>query len=357
MREKLSITTLRFLCGNPKSKICTERNRRIDNPKWIAVVALAVTFVAGGAEVQAQQKQKVSRLGFLTTNSAAAEQPRLVSFLQALRALGHVEGQNLTIEYRFTDGRFDRLPELAAELVKLKVDVLIANTTNAALAAQNATRTIPIFFMGVTDPIGAGLIDSLARPGGNITGMTNIASVLSSKRLELLKETVAKLSRVAVVWDPKNPGSTPQWNESQLAARILGLQVHSMAVSVADKYESAFKDAVKARSGAVAVTLNPLANSNPKLLLDLAVKYRLPAIYARSDVVEKGGLMSYATSPAQDGRDAARLVDKLLKGTKPEDIPTEQPMTFEFVVNLKAAKQIGLTIPPEVLARASKIIR
>ncbi len=277
--------------------------------------------------------------------------------MQGLRARGHVEGQNLAIEYRFTDGKFERLPELAAELVRLNVDVLIANSTNAALAAQNATRTIPIFFMGVTDPIGAGLIDSLARPGGNITGLTNIASVLSGKRLELLKETVAKLSRVAVLWDPKNPGSTPQWNESQLAARELGLHVHSMAVSVVDKYESAFKDAVKARSAALAVTQNPLANSNQKLVIDLAAKYRLPAIYGRSDFVENGGLMSYAQSWEQDGRDAARLVDKLLKGAKPEEIPTEQPMTFEFVVNLIAAKQIGLTIPPNVLVRSQRVIR
>jgi putative ABC transport system substrate-binding protein len=306
---------------------------------------------------QAQQKQKVSRLGFLTTNSAAAEQPRLVSFLEALRALGHFEGKNLTIEYRFTDGKFERLPDLTAELVRLKVDVFVANTTNAALAAKNATRTIPIFFIGVSDPVAAGLVDSFARPGGNITGLTNIAPVLSGKRLELLKETVPKLTRVAVLWDPQNPGSTPQWNESQLAARELGLQLHSMKASSANKYESAFKEATKAGSAALAVTLNPLANSNQKRVVDLAAKNRLPAIYARGDFVDNGGLMSYGPSLAADGRDAARLVDKILKGTKPADIPVEQPTKFELLINLKTAKALGLTIPPVVLMRAEKVIK
>jgi putative tryptophan/tyrosine transport system substrate-binding protein len=275
----------------------------------------------------------------------AAEQPRLDSFRQGLRALGHVEGQNIIIEYRFTDGKFDRLPELAAELVRLKVDLLIANTTNAAVAAKTVTREIPIFFIGVSAPVEAGLIDSLPRPGGNITGLTNIAPALAGKRLELLKETVPKLSRVALLWDPKSPGSTPQWKESQLAARELGLQLHSMEVSSADKYESAFKQATKARSTALAVTLNPVANSNQKRVVELATKNHLPAIYASSGYVDNGGLMSYAQNIASDGRDAARLVDKLLKGAKPADIPVEQPTKFEFVINLKTARSFNLTIP------------
>ena len=318
---------------------------------------LIIVVLGWGGFAEAQQKQKVWRLGYLTSNSAAAEQPRLVPFLQGMRARGYVEGQNLVIEYRFTDGKFERLSELAAELVRSKVDVLIANTTNAALAAKNATQTIPIFFIGISDPIGAGLIDSLARPGGNVTGLTNIAPMLSGKRLELLKETVPKLSRVAVLWDPKNPGSTPQWNESQLAARELGLQLHSMEVSSVDKYESAFKQAVKARSAALAVTLNPLANSNQKLVVELAAKNRLPAVYARSDYIENGGLMSYGQSFASDGQDAARLVDKLLKGTPPAEIPTEQPMKFELVINLKTANQLGLTIPQWTLMKADRVIR
>ena len=318
---------------------------------------LMIVILGWGVTAEAQQPAKIQRIGYLTANSAAAEQLRLEPFRQGLRARGHVEGQNLAIEYRFTDGKFERLPEFAAELVRLKVDVLVANTTNAALAAKNATGTIPIFFMGVSDPIGAGLIDSLPHPGGNITGLTNIAPVLSGKRLELLKETVPKLSRVAVLWDPKNPGSTPQWNESQLAARDLRLQLHSMEVSSVDKYESAFKGAIKARSAALAVTLNPLANSNQKLVTDLAAKYRLPAIYGRSDYVDNGGLMSYGQSWAADGRDAARLVDKILKGTKPADIPVEQPMKFELVMNLKAVKALGLTIPPIVLMRVQRVVK
>jgi putative ABC transport system substrate-binding protein len=325
--------------------------------KWSALIAIVFGCTVVSLPVYSQQSKRTWRLGYLTPNSAAAERPRLVTFLQGLRERGYVEGQNLIIEYRFTDGKFDRLPELAAELLRLKVDVLVANSTNAAVAAKNATKTTPIFFMGVSDPIAAGLIDSLPRPGGTATGLTNIAPVLSGKRLELLKETVPKLRRVAVLWDPKNPGSTPQWNESQLAGRELGLQLYSMPVSEVDHYERAFKEAVKAGSGGLSVTINPLANSNQKVVLDLANKYRLPAVYARSDFVERGGLMSYAQSFESDGRDAARLVDKLLKGTPPAEIPTEQPMTFELALNLKTAKALGLTIPPIVLMRAVRVIK
>jgi putative tryptophan/tyrosine transport system substrate-binding protein len=306
---------------------------------------------------EAQQPAKILRIGYLTANSSSVELPRIDAFRQALRALGNIEGQNLAIEYRYTDGKFERLSDLAAELVNLNVDVLVAVTTNAALAARNATRTIPIFFIGVSDPIEAGLVDSLARPGGNITGLTNIAPVLSGKRLELLKETVPKLSRVAVLWDPNNPGSTPQWKESELAAKQLGLRLYSMRVSSGDKYESAFKEATKAGSGALAVTLNPLANANQKRVVDLAAKSRLPAIYARREFVESGGLMSYGPSFASDGRDAARLVDKILRGAKPADLPVEQPTKFELMINLKTAKTLGLTIPPIVLIRADNVIK
>jgi putative ABC transport system substrate-binding protein len=325
--------------------------------KKITFLTLCALLLALCSSATAQQPPKVQRIGYLTANSSSVELPRVDAFRQGLRALGHIEGQNIVIEYRFTDGKFERLPDLAAELVRLKVDVLVANTTNAALAAKNATRTIPIFFIGVSDPVAAGLVDSFARPGGNITGLTNIAPVLSGKRLELLKETVPKLTRVAVLWDPHNPGSVPQWNESQLAARELGLQLHSMEVSSANKYESAFKEATKAGSTALAVTLNPLANSNQKRVVDLAAKSRLPAIYARGQFVDNGGLMSYAPSFTTDGRDAARLVDKILKGTQPADLPVEQPTKFELLINLKTAKALGLTIPPLVLMRADKVIK
>ena len=308
-------------------------------------------------EVRGQAAEKIARIGYMAAPTSSAELPRIDAFRQGLRALGYVEGHNIAIDYRFADGKFERLPEVAAELVRLKVDVLIAVSTNAALVAKRATSTIPILFIGVSGPIEAGLVESLARPGGNITGLTNIASVLSGKRLEVLKETIPKLSRIAVLWDPQNPGSSLQWKESEIAAKELSLQIYPMEVSSANKYESAFNEAMKARSAALAVTLNPLAASNQKRLVELAAKYRLPAIYAREDFANNGGLMSYGPSHAAEGRDAARLVDKILKGAKPADLPVEQPTKFEFIVNLKAAKQIGLTIPPNVLARADKVIR
>jgi putative ABC transport system substrate-binding protein len=212
-------------------------------------------------------------------------------------------------------------------------------------------------FLEVADPVTAGLVDSLARPGGNLTGFTNIAPVLSGKRLELLKETIPKLSRVAVLWNPRNPGSVQQWNESQLAARELGLQLHSMEVSSADGYEAAFQVATKAHSAALAVTLDSLANANAKRIADLAAKNRLPAIYPREVNVDNGGLMSYGPDRIRPIRRAAVYVDKILKGTKPADLPVEQPTEFELVINLKAAKALGLTIPPLVLMRAERVIK
>ena len=314
-------------------------------------------FFAPCSSVQAQQPQKIPRIGYLVAQTSFAELPRIEAFRQGLRALGYVEGKNIAIEYRFADGKLERLPEFAAELMRLKVDVLIAISTNAALDAKRATSTIPIFFMGVSGPVEAGLVESLARPGGNVTGLTNIASVLSGKRLEVLKETIPRLSRVAVLWDPQNAGSAAQWKESEIAAKELRLQIHSTEVSAANKYESALKEAIRAGSAAVAVTLSPLAGSNQKWLVELAAKNRLPAIYAREDFVSNGGLMSYGPSHAADGRDAARLMDKILKGAKPADLPVEQAKKVEFIVNLKAAKQIGLIIPPNILARADRVIR
>jgi putative tryptophan/tyrosine transport system substrate-binding protein len=320
-------------------------------------VALCAMLIALSSSVEAQQPAKVPRIGVLAGSSASGESPRVEAFRQGLRDLGHVEDKNIAIEYRYANAKFDKLPALADELIRLKVDVLVVSTTPAVQAARNATGTIPIVFFGVFDPIAAGLVDSLARPGGNVTGFTNIATTLAGKRLELLKETVPKLSRVAVLYDPKSSGSVPQWNESQRQARELGLQLHSMEVSSADKLEAAFKEAVKARSAALAVTADPLANANRKQIADLATKARLPAIYPWGEFVDNGGLMSYGPNFAAVGRDVARYVDKILKGTKPADLPVEQPIKFELVINLKTAKQIGLTIPPDVLARATKIIR
>jgi putative ABC transport system substrate-binding protein len=317
---------------------------------------LLITCVLDSAAM-AQQPKKVARVGYLAAVSASADAPRLEAFRQGLRELGYVEGQNIIIEYRHEGGGFERLPALAAELVGLKIDVLVAVTTNAALAASKTTTTIPIVFMGVTDPITAGLVDSLPRPGKNTTGITNMAAILTGKRLELLKETIPKVSRVAVLWDPKAPGSIPQWEESQTPARELKLQLYSMEVSSVDKYESAFKEAIKARTTAVWVTLNPLANSNQKKIADLAISNRLPSICARSDYAENGCMMAYGPGYSIEGRDGARFVDKILKGAKPADLPVEQPTKFEFVVNLKTAKQIGRRIPQSIMYQADKIIK
>ena len=318
---------------------------------------LCAMLLAISVPIQAQQPKRIPRVGYLAAVSASADAPRLEAFRQGLRDFGYIEGKNIFIDYRHQSGSFERLPDLAAELIALKIDVLVAVTTNAALAAKKATATVPIVFMGVTDPITAGLVESLARPGGNSTGVTNMAAILTGKRLELLKETIPKVRRVAVLWDPQAPGSTPQWNESQEPARALGLQLHSMQVSSTDKYEAAFKEAVKARSTAVWITLNPLANSNQKLLAALAVSHRLPSICARADYAENGCLISYGPGYTTEGKDGARYVDKILKGVKPHEIPVEQPMKFELLVNLKTAKQIGVTVPPLVLYRADKLLK
>jgi putative tryptophan/tyrosine transport system substrate-binding protein len=316
----------------------------------LSTLLLALCFPA-----QAQQQAKVHKFGWLGARPSSAGGQEIIP--RMLRDLGYVEGKNIAFEYRFADNKVDRLPALADELVRLKVDVLFTPGISETLAAKNATSTIPIVFMSAGDPVAAGLVDSLARPGGNITGFTDIGAVLAGKRLELLKETVPKLSRVAVLWDPQNPSSAQQWKESQLPARELGLQLHSMEVSSADKFESAFKETTKARSNGIAVTLDGLINSNQKRIADLAIKHRIPAVYARGDFTESGDLMSYGPDQAEPYRRTAVFIDKILKGTKPADIPVEQPKKFELIINLKAAKQIGLTIPPNVLARADKVIK
>ena len=243
------------------------------------------------------------------------------TFRRKFSKLGYVEGKNITIEYRYADDQLDRLRALAEELVRLKVDVLVAGATNEALAAKNATRTIPIVFFGAGDPVAAGLVDSLARPGGNLTGFTNIGAMLAGKRLELLKETVPKLSRVAVLWNPHDPSSAELWKESLHPARELGLQLHFMEVSSANNFENAFDGPTKTGSSALAVGSGPLFVSNQKKIANLAAKSRLPAIYIRGDYVEIGGLMSYGPDRAEPYRRAAIFVDKILKGAKPADLP------------------------------------
>ncbi len=319
------------------------------------VCLLFVVSLLTVAHVEAQPQARLLKIGWLAVRPASAAFS-IESFQREFGRLGYVNGKNIIFEYRYAEGKLDRLPALADELVRRKVDVLIAPNTPAALAAKNATKTIPIVFIDVTDPIAAGLIDSLARPGGNITGFTTIGSVLVGKRLELLKETVPRLSRVAVLWNPQDASSVQIWKESQLQARELGLQLHSMEVGSDDKLEGAFKQAIKVRSEALASMGGQLGTSGNDAA-KLANKYRLPAIYSRQPVVESGGLMSYGPDRDEGFRRAAVFVDKILKGTKPADIPVEQPMTFELAINLKTAKALGLTIPPIVLMRATKVVK
>jgi len=325
--------------------------------KKIFRLALSVTLLTISLPADAQQQAKIPKIGELLFRPGPTLGAGREVFRRSLRELGYVEGKSIAYETRSAEGKLDRFPVLTDELLRLKVDLLAASSTAEALAFKTATRAIPIVFVVSSDPVSDGLVDSLARPGGNITGVTTIASVLAGKRLELLRETVPNLHRVAVLWNPRDPGSTQQWKESQLAGQELRLQLHSMEVSGADRYESAFKEAMKAGSGALAQMAGSVASANRKQIADLAAKHRLPAIFEREDFVASGGLISYGPDRAESYRRAAVMVDKILKGTKPADIPVEQPTKFELVINLKAAKQIGLTIPPNVLARADRVIR
>lgn len=318
---------------------------------------LGVCLLALCLPVEAQQPKKVARVGYLAAVTAVADAPRLEAFRQGLRELGYSEGENMLIDYRHAGGDFARLPELAAELIGQQPDVLVTVTTNAALAAKKATTTIPIVFMGVTDPVTAGLVVSLAQPGGNTTGITNMAAILTSKRLELFKTTLPELHRLAVLWDPKAPGSVPQWQESQLPAQELGLHLYSMETSSVEHYEAAFQAAVAAGNTALWITLNPLANSNQKTLADLALKYKLPSICARSDYAENGCMMAYGPGYTIEGKDGARYVDKILNGAKPADLPVEQPIRFELVINLHTAQALGLQVPSVVLFQADRILK
>jgi ABC-type uncharacterized transport system substrate-binding protein len=333
-----------------------DADRRKDMTRKISGLALGALLLAFSLPVDAQQQGKIPKIGWLGIGSASSVS-RYEEFRRALHELGYVEGKTVIFEYRSADNKLDRLPLLAEELVRLKVDLLVTRGTPEAIALKNATRTIPIIFYDVTDPVGAGLVDSLARPGGNITGFSGIEAVLAGKRLELLKETIPKLSRVAVLWNPQDLSSVQQWKASQPPARELGLRLHPMEVSNADKYEGAFKGAIKAHSDALAVIAGSLEDSNRKRIADLATKNRLPAIYPRPVFVESGGLMSYGRDRDEALKRVPPMIDKILKGSKPADLPVEQPMKFEFVINLKTAKQIGVTIPQSVLFRADRMIK
>jgi putative ABC transport system substrate-binding protein len=337
-----------------------ELGRRIENPKWWGIFAIALTFTFGGVVAQAQQPKKVPRIGYLSSFDPARESARAEAIWLALRERGHIEGQNIAIEYRYAEGKVDRFSELAAELVRLKVDIIVVSGGyRLILAAKNATKTIPIVMVGAgADPVEAGFIESLARPGGNVTGVSNLSRELGGKRLELLKEAVPKVARVAVLYDPAIPGTSREVKEGlPVAARALRLTLQPWEVRGTDDFDRVFAAMGKQRPDGLYLTGGPVMNANQKRTVGFALKSRLPSVYNRREDVEAGGLIYYGADQADSYRRVAYYVDRILKGAKPADLPVEQPTKFEFIINLKTAQQIGLTIPPNVLARADKIIR
>jgi putative tryptophan/tyrosine transport system substrate-binding protein len=328
--------------------------------KTVIGLALCAMLFALSFPAEAQQPKKVPLIGYFSSTDPATESARAETIRLALRERGYIEGQNIAIEYRYAEGKRVRLPELAAELVRLKVDIIVvAGGGNWVQAAKNAAKTIPIVMTGGgSDPVEAGIIESLARPGGNVTGLTNLSVELGGKRLELLKEAVPKVARVAVLYDPANPASVLEVKEVlPVPARALGLTVRSWEVRAANGFEKVFAALNKERPDGLYVLRGPLMNANQKRTIDFALKSRLPSVYSTREAVDAGGLMYYGADIVDSYRRVAYYVDRILKGAKPADLPVEQPTKFELVINLKAAKQIGLTIPPNVLVRADKVIR
>ena len=323
----------------------------------IATFVLALALFAAPLTVEAQQAGKVPRIGWLGGPTRESAEPYVQAFQRGLKDLGWIEGQNIVIEWRFADGRAERLPDLAAELVRRQADVIVAPSTPTALAAKNATKTIPIVTVAVGDPVGLGLVASLARPEGNITGLTSfVAREIAGKQLELLKETAPKVSRVAVLWNPATPGTALSLRETEVAGLALGLQLQPVEARSLKEFDSAFAAMTKKRAGALLVAGDIAFLTHRTRLADLAAKSRLPATYTDREYVEAGGLMSYGPIISELFRRAAAYVDKILKGAKPADLPIEQPTKFELVINLKTAKALGLTIPPSLLLRADQVI-
>ena len=318
---------------------------------------LSAGLLAAPLAAEAQQAGRVPRIGFLNLTSPSDRPSHLDAFRQRLRELGWVEGQNIVIDYRYAEGRVDRLPDLAAELVRLKVDLIVSGGTQAATAAKNATETIPIVMIYVRDPVGNGLIASLARPGGNVTGVSGSAGLeIVAKQLELLKETVPKIRRVAILSNPANAYHQLAIREVNVAARSLGVQLQLLEARGPNEFDGAFAAMAKERVGALLVLSDAIFGSHRTRLADLAARSRLPAAYGVRESVEAGGLMSYGTSFLDLYRRSAAYVDKILKGAKPANLPVEQPTKFELVINLKTAKALGLSVPPTLLAISDEVI-
>jgi len=335
------------------------RREATGNSKKAKVFGFALCAVLSALclSAEAQQPAKTPRIGILMSGSPEPRRAVLEAFREGLRDLGYVEGKNIAIEYRYSEGRDERLPELAAELVRLKVDIIVTSGIPPPLAAKKATKTIPIVMGVVGDAIGTGLVDSLARPGGNVTGLTLLGPELSGKRLEILKETLPKLSRVAVLLNPENRGTTLYRKEIEVAARSLGVELHLLEASRPNELASALSEPKMGRAQALVTLNDTMFFSQQVQIANLAIKTGLPAMFPESEYVNAGGLMSYGPNLPDLFRRSATYVDKILKGSKPAELPVEQPTKFELVINLKAAKQIGVTIPPNVLARADKVIK
>jgi ABC-type uncharacterized transport system substrate-binding protein len=323
------------------------------------VFALCAMLFALCVSAEAQQPKKAHRIGFLLPGSPTSPAVRnnLEAFRQGLRDLDYVEGQNITIEYRYAEGKSDRLPGLASELVRLKADLIVVASTPAALAAKNATKEIPVVFETIGDPIATGVVASFARPGGNITGVTMGGAELYGKRLELLKETIPKLSRAALLWNPTSKAGPLNLKETQAAAQALKLQIQSLEVRRPEDIEAAFDAATRAKTGAMMITQFPPVTTHRKAIVELAARHRLPVIYPEREWPDTGGLMSYGSNVDDTYRRLAVYVDRILKGAKPADLPVERSTKLELVINLKTANQIGLAIPPNVLARAERVIK
>jgi len=334
------------------------RQQPIENNKRVRVfcVALCALLLVLCSAAEAQQPKKIPRIGFLAATPSGSSD-RTDTFRQGLHALGYVEGKNIIIEYRRAEGKFERLPDLAAELVHLKVEVIVAAGAASTRCAKEATSTIPIVMASDNDPVGSGFVASLARPGSNITGLSQMAPELAGKRLEILKEIVPKLSSLAVLGELNNPGTAQSLREIQLATGLFGVKLQSIDIRTPEDIESGFQTASKGRADAVLILGGPVATSQRRHIAELAAKSGLPAMYPQSDYMDAGGLMFYGPSVNDLFRRAAIYVDKILRGAKPAELPVEQPTKFEFIINLKAAKQIGLTIPPNVLARADRVIK
>jgi putative ABC transport system substrate-binding protein len=333
------------------------RNQKLISSFGVLISCLSAMLFAFCSPAEAQQPSRVPRIGFVDSGSPKITGHRADAFARGLKELGYIEGRSITIQYLWAEGNLERFPAFIKEVVDAKVDVIVSSATPAIRAAQEKTSTIPIVMAGVTDPVGNGFVASLARPGKNITGLTHVAPDLTGKRLELIKEVMPRLSRVGVIWNPNQPGQEIAFKEMQAAARAWKLNVNSMEARNRGEIEKVLSGSAKDQSQALLELPDPLLFVNRELIAVLAAKRRLPTMYSFSEYVEAGGLMSYGTSFPGLFHRAATYVDKILKGAKPADLPVEQPTKFELVINLKTAKQIGLTIPPNVLVRANRVIR